>query len=289
MNQEKFDCIQEGRMQDALSSPEEISDILAKLELIITDMNVKPKQKRSISKNIWNRNIEEDFKSSEIVKRCIFACLRYYRTDQWKQEGFIGQDYQTLMQTPYENRFTNSGIENVYYTLVQWNMNSRGAKLLDKEVFRNNLLAAKSTIDKLLTYNFSDFADNQKKNEITDIVVELFDNLELTQNSKFVTLSKTLHFLLPQLMVPMDRTYTANYFHDFRQQDVPIEPKKQAEWNIGFHKTLCKVYMMHKDLIDCISIETKYPVTKLLDNMLIGFFMYRDMYIDKFSVSEIIR
>ena len=106
------------------------------------------KQKKNTAKEIWNRDVLEDFKSAKIVERCIFTCLAYYRPEQWNQDGCEKNDYQSLMQSPYEKRFTDKGIENLYSTLKQWGMNSRGAILQEVDVFKNNLRLAKPVIDK---------------------------------------------------------------------------------------------------------------------------------------------
>lgn len=105
----EFDCIQEGRMEDALSSPEEIGTMIALRHLQIPDARIRETQTKNVTKGILNRDAQEDFKSSDIVERCIFMCLKYYRIDQWKQNKSEGNDYQALMQTDYEKRFTNSG------------------------------------------------------------------------------------------------------------------------------------------------------------------------------------
>jgi len=280
---EEYVAIQEGRMQDALSSPKDIVEIVNRRGLDIIDPRNHHRTVKNVSKGIWNRDVMEDFVSAKMVEQCIFMCLKYYRTDQWKQKDYDGHDYRALMQTPYVDRFAYDGMTSIYTTLKQWNMNSRGARLKDESIFRANLLAARTLIDRLGSYRFVDWSVEVKTKEISKIVQQIFATLELTENSKFVTLSKTLHFLHPQLMIPMDRSYTANYFHDFRLPDVPTDKNKQAEWNIAFHKELCKVYLLHKAMIDDISLETRYPVTKLMDNLLIGFFMYRDIYIRKFT------
>lgn len=283
-----FDSIQEGIMKDALSSPEYIATLLSQRHVQIPDASIRKMQKKNVAKGIWNRDAQVDFQYPEVVERCIFMCLRYYRTDQWKQKGYEGKDYKSLMQTGYEKRFSLSGLKNIYKTLEQWNMNSRGAKLQNGKKFNETIKDNKSEIDKLREFCFPDFCNENVVNEIASIIYKLFEVLDLTENSRFVTVSKTLHFLHPQLMIPMDRAYTANYFHNYRMPDIPKNIEGQARWNVSFHKELCAVFMKHKDLIDEISKETKYPVTKLLDNMLIGFSMYRDIFINKFSTSFII-
>ena len=281
-----YNCIQEGRMKEALISPKDCEIIMKKRNISILPYANHSKQKKNTAKGIWNRDILADFQSDKIVERCIFMCLAYYRPEQWKQNGYKDNDYQNLMQTPYEERFTDKGIENIYSTLVQWGMNSRGAILQEIDVFKNNLCSSKPLIDKLCDYSFPDYINDNRASIIAGIVGEIFKSLDITHNSRFVTLSKTLHFLHPQLMVPMDRTYTANYFHDYSFPDVP-KGIKQSEWNYHFHKKLCEVYSVHKELIDGISKETRYPVTKLMDNMLIGFSMYRSQFINQFQPSFI--
>ena len=284
-----FDCIQEGKMKDALCAPEDIEGLIAKRHLQIPDISIREMRTKNVAKGIWNRDVQVDFQSTKVVERCIFMCLRNYRTDQWKQKGYEGKDYQSLMQTDYENRFTDAGLQNIYHTLVQWNMNTRGARLKEEKGFYKTIRANKSEIDKLKNYRLPGFCNDGNVSEIETIIQNLFENIDLTENSRFVTISKTLHFLHPQLMIPMDRAYTANYFHNYRMPDVPQKIEQQAKWNIAFHKELCSIYMKHKDLIDKISIETKYPITKLLDNLLIGFNMYRDLFIKQFNTPFIIR
>ena len=137
-------------------------------------------------------------------------------------------------------------------------------------------------------YTIEDFNIPSKKSTIKTIISQLFYNLALTNKSGFVTISKTLHFLHPQLMIPIDRTYTANYFHDYTQPDVPKKKDTQIDWSFAFHQQLSSVYKKHQKLFDEISKDTKYPITKLLDNMLIGFAMYRNIYINRFDYQFII-
>lgn len=268
-------------------APKEIDNLIVNYGITLPEKGSSEKIKKNVAKGVWNRDVLVDFCSEEVVKKCILICLSQYRTsDKNDEESALGL-YSKILQIPYEQRFSENGIQLIYQTLVKWNMNTRGAKLEDENPFIESLYNNKTEIDKLSDYTVIDFYNAARIKEIYEIVENLFKSLNLTKTSKFVTVSKTLHFLHPQLMVPMDRTYTANYFHNFSFPDVPREDKDQAKWNMEFHKALCKVYHNHKDLFDKISFETRFPVTKLLDDILIGFQLYRRFYCNQFDVSYI--
>ena len=48
--------------------------------------------------------------------------------------------YKQLIDYPKETGFSDHFIELIYATLISWNMNQRGAKLSDFEIFKNSLL-----------------------------------------------------------------------------------------------------------------------------------------------------
>lgn len=114
----------------------------------------------------------------------------------------------------FEDRF----IELIYVTLSAWNMNSRGAKLSDFEEFRGSIKTNKKHIMDLSGYRIEEIREIEFEN-IIKILENLFNDLKLVGKNKndkekprLVTFSKTMHFLLPDLIVPIDRTYTLIFF-----------------------------------------------------------------------------
>ncbi|MEO0303839.1 MAG: hypothetical protein ABIM64_01105 [candidate division WOR-3 bacterium] len=183
-------------------------------------------------------------------------------------------------------KFENCFIELIYETLVAWNMNSRGAKLKKIEKFKETLLENKDKINKLKDFNLERFNfDEYKKEEgkIFTILEELFSSLDLTQTkTKLVTFSKTLHFLLPNLIVPIDRKYTLKFFElsytNNNNKKDEFEKFKQIE------KAFIEFYLSHKIIIDKIKNsknknsknQNNFPVTKILDDMIIGYHKYKE-------------
>ena len=93
-------------------------------------------------------------------------------------------------------------------------MNSRGAQLVDINDFKTNLNNYAIDIESLKKYSIEDLSEkNDKAEKIFNQLKNLFENLKLTNTkTKLVTFSKTMHFLLPNLIVPIDRKYTLKFF-----------------------------------------------------------------------------
>ena len=151
-------------------------------------------------------------------------------------------------------------------------------------MFFKSLRDAKLYLDELHKFRLVDFCDG-KRTELEKILVKLFDCLDLTlSKNHFVTNTKTLRFLLPQLFIPMDRTYTVNYFTEYKGYDIPKVITTQVKWLVSMHKELAELYKIKIELYDKLSSEVNLPITKLLDNTLIGFAMYREVYIRFFHL-----
>ena len=287
MDQEVFEAIQKGEYEGDCISPMK-AKLLSERYGIIFPEKSNNVIRRNIGNDEWNRNIIEDFSSFEIIRKCVLFCLVGYRTKEDKKDN-AGSLYQDLLKTSYDKLFLLDNLEHIWDTLVQWNMNARGAELMDKSTFTNSLLEMRPVIDKLNEYQLLDFCDGTTTQQISKILLKLYKNIKLSKLNQFVTISKTLHFFIPQLYIPIDRTYTVNYFSDYRGLDLPSnkEYDKQVAWAISFHRQLSQLYKNYKDEYDELSIKTKYPVTKLLDDTLIGFAMYRRYYCQQFN-SQII-
>jgi hypothetical protein len=98
-------------------------------------------------------------------------------------------------------------IEIAYATLVSWDMNSRGAKMKDFELFRANLRANRRVFEELeeLSRGFS----YQNARDVLECLSRVYDSTELmVSGGKLVACSKCLHFIFPSVCMPMDRRNT---------------------------------------------------------------------------------
>ena len=136
-------------------------------------------------------------------------------------------------------------IEYLYSTLLAWDMNSRGAKMKYFTEFK------KSIIDNIKTFknieNVSTNLLNVQLSTINEYLGNLYKNLDIMYtNSKLVSTSKLLHFLFPDLIMPMDRTNTLEYFYNnsgeslTRFLEIFEFSHKMANENIEWNKYLDK-------------------------------------------------
>jgi hypothetical protein len=160
-------------------------------------------------------------------------------------------------------------LELIYITLDAWNMNQRGAKLTSFEEFRKSVLNTRSPLKKLYPYKLNLLPQNNLDTVVSRIE-EIFYALKVMKSkSKIVGISKALHFLLPNLIMPIDRKYTLNTFYGNNKysQDIFREFKTFREVFTEFYQISKKLKLSEKD-IDNFNWNTSIP--KLIDNALIG-------------------
>ena len=166
-------------------------------------------------------------------------------------------------------KFEDNFIELVYVTLSAWNMNSRGAKLSDFQKFKNSIRINKNLILNLSRYKLNNISE--KDFDVTIKTCELlFESLNLvaTDKPRLVTFSKTLHFLLPDLIVPIDRTYTLKFFYNNTNfiKDLPNQFKKFSEIF-----TECSKFAFKAKLESRIDTNWNQNIPKVIDNLIIGY------------------
>ncbi|MEJ5226821.1 hypothetical protein [Thermodesulfovibrio sp.] len=108
-------------------------------------------------------------------------------------------------------------------TLEKWNMNQRGARLTTIDKFKDSIEKNAENLIKLSKLKLSQL-NQSLLNEIKPKLKEIFSNLNVMETkSKIVGVSKTLHFLLPDLVMPIDRKFTLNFF----QINLPSDPDRE--------------------------------------------------------------
>lgn len=114
---------------------------------------------------------------------------------------------------------SNHNIELLYATLVAWDMNSRGAKMKYFDQFKDSIIKPLKHLEKLEAI----FTDNglQDEEDILRILGQIYLDLDLmVTKSRLVANSKTLHFLFPDFLVPMDKTNTLSFLYTNNNESV---------------------------------------------------------------------
>ena len=107
--------------------------------------------------------------------------------------------------------YKKENIEALYATLLSWDMNCRRARMKYYNEFENNIINCLScflTIENLSKKNFINLS-------LLNIALrKSYNGLNVMfTKSKFVSNAKILHFLFPELLMPMDGTNTLMYFY----------------------------------------------------------------------------
>jgi hypothetical protein len=175
--------------------------------------------------------------------------------------------YKLAMEFPNERKFTEKFIELTYTTLIAWNMNQRGAKLSEYEIFKNSLIEHKERIRSLERFRIEKNLDGR---ELTNEIEFLFKNLKLVSidKPKLVTFSKTLHFFLPNLLMPIDRSYTLHFFYN--STNVPKDDVKQI---IIYNDILNQFRQLSEVYNFKIHLDRNWNrnIPKIIDNIIIAY------------------
>jgi hypothetical protein len=157
-------------------------------------------------------------------------------------------------------------VTSLYRTLKAWGLGVRASELVSEDAFGEALTTAVPVLEFFESYRI----DGDPPADCTDQLWQIISSLGVVENkAKLVAGTKTLHHLLPDLVVPMDGEWTGKFF----QLHAP-------EWQApgDQRRTFRRVYRDFIRIADQVRPEQyvtgqgwRTSLTKILDNALIGF------------------
>jgi len=160
----------------------------------------------------------------------------------------------------------------VWDTLDAWNMDQRGAELVPKDVLQESIRSHRKQLTILYPCKLHDISENQMVYGILGSLDILFCGLKvMATKRRIVGVSKALHFLLPDLVIPIDGNYTLPYFWGYNKYDSTPE----AEFNMFKYIFYCSYSITNKLQLTPSDITNEgwnTSVPKLIDDAVIGFF-----------------
>jgi hypothetical protein len=161
--------------------------------------------------------------------------------------------------------------EYIYATLISWGMHRMGkggAKMRDFSPFRESIEECKEDLLKLDNKSLEKLLPNQI-DQTQEILLKVFHKLKVMEtNSKIVGTSKTLHFILPALVVPIDREYTLRFFGRRNNLTSKNEEKLFSDLFYRFCEISQKLTL---DKVNFKKSKFQPSVAKLIDNAIIGY------------------
>ena len=194
-----------------------------------------------------------------------------YRVHSDSKNNYLNLVKMYSEATNYSTLLRNSSyIPLAYQTLQDWNMDQRGAKLVDLSDFKNSILLYVESLAQLKEYRL-ELLSTSEIGKVLPELKALFVNLKVMQTqARIVGVSKTLHFLLPNLVMPIDRENILSLL--YLGSKYSASPEREfmcfAEIFEEYRKLCHKLGLSVKD-VDRLGWNSSIP--KMIDNALIGF------------------
>lgn len=176
-----------------------------------------------------------------------------------------------------------SFLEYLYAMLCSWGMHRLGRggpKLVEFDVFRNSLISVAEDVADLSGLRIEDITE-ERLQHVTDRVWRMMERLRVgVGETKIVVNSKTLHHLVPELVPPIDRTYTLMFLYDSMQPTGGDESLFRE-----IYPSFWEIATRRKETILTAVSASRTPmdtsVTKVIDNAIIGFGRARRLVADE--------
>jgi hypothetical protein len=166
-------------------------------------------------------------------------------------------------------------LDALYRTLQAWGIGVRASKLRSSQQFAVALRAKGTEISALEDKAIDD--PQLDVNETGQQLWRLLDSLDIVaNNTRIVAGSKTLHHLLPDLMVPIDRAYTQKFF-------CWPSPKFQYEQEACFEQAFASFAQIARrtNPSQYISGGWHSSRTKVIDNAIVGLISDQQAAVEK--------
>ena len=189
--------------------------------------------------------------------------------------------YNRILHSSRDDLASDELIEHVYDMLIAFGMNSQKAKMSELLDFTKLIQKHADTIQSLAKLKLEEIEEND--NAFKTTIDSLFSALEgITQTiSTLGTFSKTMHFLLPDLFIPISRKNTLQFYYadmpfnrERKMQHVIDSGEKQRECLEqvfdDFRQFAQKRYEILKAQVDKTSCWNR-NIPKVIDNILIAY------------------
>jgi len=158
----------------------------------------------------------------------------------------------------------------LYATLASWGMHRMGrgsTKLRELPEIKASVRAQAALIETLQPLRLASLSDAEFRSVLPDIWLTLSALTVSIAEARIVANSKVLHHILPELVPPIDRTYTYDFFYNRNMLSIS-EEDAFAEMLTRLHRIAAK----HKEMLhSAVGTGWYSSQTKIVDNALVGY------------------
>lgn len=197
----------------------------------------------------------------------------YQATGQSREPNYKSLINKYDKASNYSTLVSNTAYINlVYAALKEFSMNERGARLVAQPRFQSSILKHVPTLSLLSSYRLESIGNKSLTNIFSNLWV-LFRELQvMASSSKLVGVSKAMHFLLPNLVMPIDRKGVLSFYYGQISPNIPTSLHKQFQ-------VLQEVFESYRDLAQHLPLNLSNwdgnwwnkSVPKRIDNAIAGF------------------
>jgi len=195
----------------------------------------------------------------------------FHRPDQ------LGDHLQTInlrrqLGTASEAIASDEFLASLYSTLQAWGIGQRGSKLVQIELFTD---AIRMKVDEIVLLD--GITIEQRTMTVVDLADQLWNiisKLGIVENKATVVAgTKALHHILPDLVVPVDRTYTQEFFR-WDNQEFQYGQAKFFHTSFTSFARIARVV----DLDQYQNNGWCSSNTKTIDNAIVGFVKHKNQH-----------
>jgi hypothetical protein len=210
--------------------------------------------------------------SRKLFFQCVEICNSKYRHGD--DLGFYRELIAQHREVADLNRLiaSESFLQKLYATLEKWDMNKRGARLLDFPTMRDSIRSYREDLSKLYKYRLQMLSEKDIQ-KVQQHLKLLFCGLKIMATKRrIVGVSKALHFLLPDVALPIDSSNTMQAFYGYNRYEIGEEKefKTYSDIFVKSFKIAKQLNLTESDVNGC---GWSCSVPKLIDNAIIGFFI----------------
>ena len=218
------------------------------------------------------KNIDILTKSRKVFFEYIEICNEKYR------QGHDLQFYRDIIAKHRKVADLNALIASddflhrIWATLEKWDMNKRRAKLVDVSTMCASIRSHQERLVSLYRYRLEELAEDDIE-EVLEQLSELFCGLKIMATKRrIVGVSKALHFLLPDLVMPIDSSNTMQAFYGYNRYSDSAENEFKTFTDIFLRsQRIAKWLELSKS--DISGLRWSCSVPKLIDNAIFGYFL----------------
>lgn len=216
------------------------------------EIEIRYKQQiEEIKKEILKREVEESYFTGPSIyfpKESLKCCLC--------EKEFLGERH----------------IEMIYATLTAWGMHrlgKNGSKMPDFDDFKISILRNRFQLENYRRIKIEEINNWELEDIIKDLKSLIFGENGINASetkSKIVSGTKVLAHILPNIVPPIDRNYTASYFEKNIQQNPQelLQIVMEILWRVYQEKEVLKSALAYQEKHVYISLP------KLFDNVIIN-------------------